>query len=641
MVASRLKWRITVLTTTVLLLVPLLHAPTGNACIICAIKEQFYSFDYIIPSYLIDISGYETYKQLYYLAEVIGPRRSGTNQSLPAAIYIAEQFRSFGLKVQWHNFTFTVGRTATCCVVAPEGLRREIRDVAVDAQSPDTTGIEARVTYVYFTNTTDEFEAVKDIIGGTIAFIEVPYEKYTATFRRYACRKAAEYGAVAAFVYSYNAAMWGTSETSGRVDFSEAESSESSLQQLPIPLIYLSYRTGYPSPDAEFLKAHWSEVTLFIRTNPTYTATGYNVIGILEGSMEPEKYIIICAHYDTAGAAISGADDNTSGTATVLELARVLSKFKPYVTIKFIVWDAEERGLLGSRAYVRDFKDDIDNGRILAVLNYDMNGAGYPTFKVSLDTRPMYGSRPWPWERFTDEQRARFNEFIAHTESVLYDKLELPKGTGPGYFEVRNDTLDASDHYPFTSSGVPGWLLIGAERDYPTYHTPGDNLEYLVKAMGGLDNLITSLRISGLIGGTLALEISKVPQSEALRAVGKYFGKAECSLVLEGRKAIHEIINAYRKGEDFKAVAESWIGRLREMTRRFVKALELTLNIVKPEESHALSRDIKVKTEQLNRKELLLEMNIRCLLELLLKRTSYWYKHSRIWCICPIVPLKV
>ncbi|MEM3703678.1 MAG: M28 family peptidase [Candidatus Bathyarchaeia archaeon] len=610
-----------ILLSALFLLTFCVAVPSSNANDVSNPVEEFFSFDYIVPSYLIDISGYKTYEQLFYLSEIIGPRRSGTNQSLPAAIYIAEQFKSFGLKVEWHNFTFSVGRTGTCLIVKPEELKGEIGDWSVDGQSPDTAGILANVTYVYYTGDIGAFEAVKDIIIGTIAFIEVPYASWTTTFRRQACTIAASYGAVAALLYSYNPALWGTSETAGGADLSETESLESSLemQPLPIPLLYMSYRNGYPSPDAEFLKQHWSEVTLFIRTNPAYTATGYNVIGILEGLVEPEKYIIICGHYDTAGKEVPGADDNTSGTATVLELARVLSMFHPYVTIKFIVWDAEERGLLGARAYVRDYADDIANGRILAVLNYDMNGAGYPTFKLSIYTRPKYRP-PYPWDTFTDEQKARFNELIAHTESVVYDDLELPKGVGiPGFVGVVNDTLDASDHYPFTSLAVPGWLMIGAEREFPTYHTPGDTVEYLINSMGGLDKLVTSLRVSGLIGGALALEISKVLPDDALRAVGRYFGKAESYLALAGRKAVDEIVSAYKAGEDYNAVADLWISTLREMTRRFVKALELALDIVRQEESHALSRDIKAKTEQLNRKETLIETQIQKLLQSLPK----------------------
>ena len=64
-----------------------------------------------------------------------------------------------------------------------------------------------------------------------------------------------------------------------------------------------------------------------------------------------------------------GADDNASGTAAVLEAARVLKEFVPEKDVWFALWDGEEAGLRGSRAFTQ-FSSDVD--RVVAVINLDM-----------------------------------------------------------------------------------------------------------------------------------------------------------------------------------------------------------------------------------------------------------------------------
>lgn len=109
----------------------------------------------------------------------------------------------------------------------------------------------------------------------------------------------------------------------------------------------------------------------------------YNIVGVLEGS-DPElkdEYLVIGAHYDHIGllppkdgdAIANGANDNASGTSTVLELARILSgQGAPRRSLIFAFFSAEERGLLGSRHLARVLKErGID---LYAMLNFEMTG---------------------------------------------------------------------------------------------------------------------------------------------------------------------------------------------------------------------------------------------------------------------------
>src|SRR6185295_961090 len=78
---------------------------------------------------------------------------------------------------------------------------------------------------------------------------------------------------------------------------------------------------------------------------------------------------IICGHYDAV--ADYCADDNLSGTVTVLEAARILSKYCFESTIVYALWDEEEIGLVGSKYYASAAKSKKDN--IIGVLNIDMS----------------------------------------------------------------------------------------------------------------------------------------------------------------------------------------------------------------------------------------------------------------------------
>jgi Zn-dependent M28 family amino/carboxypeptidase len=105
-------------------------------------------------------------------------------------------------------------------------------------------------------------------------------------------------------------------------------------------------------------------------------AAGRNVVATLTGTGVPERIVVVGAHYDSFSTSefrlAPGADDNASGVAAVLEIARVLSRHPGGLTIRFIAFDAEEQGLFGSEhaaARARARRESI-----VAMLNLDMVG---------------------------------------------------------------------------------------------------------------------------------------------------------------------------------------------------------------------------------------------------------------------------
>ncbi len=101
-----------------------------------------------------------------------------------------------------------------------------------------------------------------------------------------------------------------------------------------------------------------------------YSNKGRNIYSLKTGSVNPEKYVVYCAHYDSETDYC--ADDNASGVAGVMEAARILSTVDTKFSIIFGFWDEEEVGLRGSYAFAR--MADTTNMDIVAVLNFEMSG---------------------------------------------------------------------------------------------------------------------------------------------------------------------------------------------------------------------------------------------------------------------------
>jgi Zn-dependent M28 family amino/carboxypeptidase len=108
-----------------------------------------------------------------------------------------------------------------------------------------------------------------------------------------------------------------------------------------------------------------------------------NIIGILRGSKHPERVHVIGAHYDSIGNEgptdpAPGADDNASGTAAVIEAARVIGKsgYRPEDTILFVAFTSEERGRVGSKRYVSKLlKEDV---AVVDMISLDVIGYVHP-----------------------------------------------------------------------------------------------------------------------------------------------------------------------------------------------------------------------------------------------------------------------
>lgn len=188
---------------------------------------------------------------------------------------------------------------------------------------------------------------------------------------------------------------------------------------------------------------------------------GVNILGFIPGSVS-SKIILVIAHYDHLGkkgeVIYNGADDNASGTAALLEIAAYFSKNLPGHSFLFVATDAEEKGLLGARALVKDFPFPLED--IKAVVNMDMISRS--------DDRTLYavGTRFYP-------QFRPYLEAAAGRSSI---RLVLGNDGAPG----EKDWSKASDHGPFHERNIP-FIYFGVD-DHKDYHQPTDTFENIQPA---------------------------------------------------------------------------------------------------------------------------------------------------------------
>jgi hypothetical protein len=139
------------------------------------------------------------------------------------------------------------------------------------------------------------------------------------------------------------------------------------------PYTIVSRHKNQPSNDkaADYIKQKLNSYGL-VTYDQWFSGTGRNVYGVQLGTVYPNKEYIICAHYDDqpSGTTAPGADDNASGTAAVIEAARIFTQYNSKYTIIYALWDEEEQGLVGSAYYAQQAA--IAGDSIMGVINMDM-----------------------------------------------------------------------------------------------------------------------------------------------------------------------------------------------------------------------------------------------------------------------------
>ena len=207
----------------------------------------------------------------------------------------------------------------------------------------------------------------------------------------------------------------------------------------------------------DYLVERYNAMDNLTVNDQAFNTNGRNIIATQLGKTNPNDIYIICAHYDSVDDYC--ADDNASGTATVLEIARILSTQCMDNTIIYALWDEEEIGLRGASFYATQASNNGDN--ILGVLNIDMMGYdGDNDDDFDIDVRP-----------------------IANSLGMKDDLVGLLATYGFNLnVNVVNPGTPASDHARFWDQGFSA-VLVGESWENsdqtPHYHSSADRYSTL------------------------------------------------------------------------------------------------------------------------------------------------------------------
>lgn len=193
---------------------------------------------------------------------------------------------------------------------------------------------------------------------------------------------------------------------------------------------------------------------------------GTNIIGYIPAQEANAPWRLVIAHYDHLGQKGSryypGADDNASGVAAMLQLAqRFHQQSRSKVNLLFVAIDAEELGLFGSKALVKQLSIPIKN-QIQLVLNLDMIGNPGRRYRLYVE-----GARNFSQFDLIKTQISNGNGLC------IRNGQPNPVGTSA----IRTNWLQASDHYAFHLAGIP-WLYFGVPA-HNHYHQTSDTLATL------------------------------------------------------------------------------------------------------------------------------------------------------------------
>jgi len=373
--------------------------------------------------FVADFSSERMLETIKVLSAVDNARIAGFEGESNAAIYIADQFNQMGLEVSEQSFpikAYVCNSLILKVTSESDRVIEEAKALSFSAATPDG-GLLGEIVPLGLGAESD-YDGVD--VEGKIVLMQRGGEFFFVKTAR-----AAQKGAIGALFYD--------PQSEGAISATLTELSK-------IPAVSINRAEG---EGIEKLLSEGNIVTVSMELDTTYEdSTSKNIKALYKSSENPEGLrLVIGAHYD--GVDTPAANDNASGAAVILEMAKVISEQQivlPY-DVEFVAFGAEEIGLIGSEQYVRNMTRE-ENKAIIAMINFDMVGVG-DVFDIG--TAEGYSA--------------------ADLVKVTMDTLEEM-----GY-KPTTSTTDRSDHAPFAYSGIDAvYVQVGPFHDY---HTDLDTIE--------------------------------------------------------------------------------------------------------------------------------------------------------------------
>jgi Zn-dependent M28 family amino/carboxypeptidase len=378
----------------------------------------------------------KTLRQLQVIADRHdGNRASGLPGYDASADYVAAELKKAGYRVTRQTFTFPFSRDlepATLAQVAPAA--RTIETAAFDySGSGDVTGTVTPVAPVI-----PPGEAGSTTSGCTADDFPAPgAAPAVALIQRGTC----DFGVKAANAEAagYDAAIIFNEGQEGRQELLTGTLGA----PVDIPVVGVSYDDG-----KALAQTSGASVRVTAKTEVDLDRQTSNIIADLPGrTKNPDQVVVVGAHLDSVAEG-PGINDNGTGTAGTLEIAKQLARTgltkKAQRPVRFAFWGAEEKGLLGAYHYVESLSD-AQRAEIYANLNFDMIGS------------PNFARFVYDGDGSADGNAGPAGS--AEIEKVFTDYFGRKNlATAPTAFDGR------SDYGPFIEVGIPaGGLFSGAE----------------------------------------------------------------------------------------------------------------------------------------------------------------------------------
>ena len=455
------------------------------------------------PNYEYDLIDYDASQTLAFAEDLVAlghpdweGRMSGTVEEANTSAYIAAQFEAMGMSVTEHSYQVPMHH-----VNAEPSLRICIQGFGGNSacEGPFAVGTQIiqfqhRVDYViqgfsgFSEYTFQDDVQVTDVGNGTddalwaAAAGSIGYVRSGANVggNTGIFSKAAENN-LAGLIFVNKHANCGQIEANdcvpifktSRID--EVQEANGGTVPSELPFIAMSKDAGEILEQAIFNATGTTGVLeMLMDVTNDQERTIYVPCGEIRG--KSSEVVIVGGHHDTVYHG-QGAVDDTSGTASVLEIGRQLSQIvnetgKPERTLRFCTWGGEEEGLYGSRAYVSAFQNSLKDDLRL-YLNLDMSHVDADTANRG-NSVTLIGNHPDDMGHL-----ARITELYQNERSDVADRYDIQLRTLDGDDPDSNGMPDNSDHAPFVYDlgDERGRAVICYGSGSWEYHTYADTME--------------------------------------------------------------------------------------------------------------------------------------------------------------------
>jgi carboxypeptidase Q len=388
------------------------------------------------------------YRQVAHLSNNIGPRLSGSVQAAKAVEYVAHELKKIGCEVQLEKVIVPhwVRGTETAELVRYSGQvegtsQKIVLCVLGGSVATPAEGITAEVVTV---KNLDELKALpRSKVAGKIVLFNYPFDKEMAAqghagvayeqavfYRGGGPSAAAKLGAVASLIRSVGGANYRLPHT-GQTTYTD------DAPKIPAGAV--------TAEDADLIAAlvRQGPVTMHLVLTPQQLpeVESYNVLGDIKGTAHPEQIVIVSGHLDSWDLG-TGAIDDGAGVAVSMETVNLVQKLhlKPKRTIRVIAWMNEENGLMGSKAYGKDFEKEMANH--FAAMETD-GGAGHP-IGIYLKAKPEVKAMLAPVAAILQESGAGA---LLLTEHAGADIESLDKAGVPTFAPIQDSRFYFNYHH--------------------------------------------------------------------------------------------------------------------------------------------------------------------------------------------------